>query len=37
MHDGLIVLVAVAMISVAAAMGIVAIAFGPAVAWILGG
>ena len=37
MHDGLIVLVAVAMIIVAAAMGIVAIAFGPAVAWILGG
>jgi hypothetical protein len=36
-HDGLIVLVAVAMIIVAAAMGIVAIAFGPAVAWILGG
>jgi hypothetical protein len=30
-------LVAVAMIIVAAAMGIVAIAFGPAVAWILGG
>jgi hypothetical protein len=36
-HDGLIVLVAVAMIIAAAAMGIVAIAFGPAVAWILGG
>jgi hypothetical protein len=37
MHDALIDFVAVAIVFVAAAMGIVAIAFGPAVAWLLGG
>ena len=37
MDDALINFAAVAVIIIAAAAGIVAVAFGPAVAWMLGG
>jgi hypothetical protein len=37
MGDALINFVAVAVVIIAAAVGIIAVAFGPAVAWILGG